>query len=279
MINLEEIIEARDKLREKSPLVHAITHPIAINMVANVILFMGAKAICAAHPEEVAEIVGMSDCLSLSLGNITSERMVAIDEACHAANGKNIPLTIDMVGVGASTLRYKFANKLLSKYKFDLIKGNASEIRALASGASNAKGIDVGKADELTGSNIEKISMKACELAKKYHTIVLVTGKTDLVVGENSYFTIDNGVENLSKITGTGCMLTAMISSFMAVTNPLSAAICGLLTMEIAAQKVDTPRLYTFFVNLMDEISLISNEEISKKAKVREMKFWKNYIL
>ena len=273
MINLEEIIEAREKLKEKSPLVHAITHPIAINMVANVILFMGAKAICAAHPEEVAEIVGMSDCLSLSLGNITSERMLAIDEACQVANRKNIPLTIDMVGVGASTLRYNFANKLLSKYKFALIKGNASEIRALASGASNAKGVDVGKADELTGTNIEKISLKACELAKKYQTTVLVTGKTDLVVGENSYFTIDNGVETLSKITGTGCMLTAMISSFMAVADPVSAAICGLLVMEIAAQKVDTPRFYTFFVKLMDEIAVISSEEIIEKAKVREVKF------
>ncbi len=57
MFDLEKILEARDRLKEKSPLVHAITHPIAINMVANVILFLGAKAICASRPEEVGEIV------------------------------------------------------------------------------------------------------------------------------------------------------------------------------------------------------------------------------
>lgn len=273
MFDLEKILEARDRLREKEPLVHAITHPIAINMVANVILFMGAKAICAAHPDEVAEIVDISACLSLSLGNITSERMVAIDRACKEANKKNIPLTIDMVGVGASTLRYNFAKELLSKYHFDLIKGNASEIRSLASGISNAQGIDVGKADELFGSNIEKIASEARDFAQKYQSTVLITGKTDIVLGENSYFTVDNGVSNLSKITGTGCMLTAMISSLMAVTDPVSAAICGLLIMEIAAEKIDVHRLYTFFVNLMDEISVISNEEIRKKAKVREIKF------
>ena len=68
-------------------------------------------------------------------------------------------------------------------------------------------------------------------------------------------------------------MLTAMISSLMAVTDPVSAAICGLLIMEIAAEKIDAHGLYTFFVNLMDEISVISNEEIRKKAKVREIKF------
>lgn len=279
MTDLEKILKARDDLKEKSPLVHAITHPIAINMVANAILFMGAKAICAAHPDEVAEIVEMSDSLSVNLGNITSERMVSIDRASDASNKKKIPLAIDLVGVGASSLRYDFANDLLNKYHFDLIKGNSSEIRALAKAKSNAKGIDVGKEDEIGGDNIEKIALEARKLSQKYKSVILVTGKTDLIVTENSYFTVDNGVENLSKITGTGCMLTAMISTLMAVTDTLSAAICGLLVMEVAAEKADTDRLYTFFVNLMDEIATIKNSEIIEKAKVREIKFWKNYIL
>ena len=273
MIDLEKILKARDVLEEKSPLIHAITHPIAINMVANVILFMKAKAICAAHPEEVAEIIEMSDSLSVSLGNITSERMEAITIACKEANKKNIPLIIDMVGVGASFLRYNFALDLLDRFNFDMIKGNGSEIRALAKAKSNAKGIDVGKEDEIGGDNIEKIALEARKLSQKYKSVILVTGKTDLIVTENSYFTVDNGVENLSKITGTGCMLTAMISTLMAVTDILSAAICGLLVMEVAAEKADTDRLYTFFVNLMDEISTIKNSEIIEKAKVREIKF------
>lgn len=273
MIDLEKILKARDFLEEKSPLIHAITHPIAINMVANVILFMKAKAICAAHPEEVAEIVEMSDSLSVSLGNITSERMEAITIACKEANKKNIPRIIDIVGVGASSLRYNFALNLLDRFNFDMIKGNGSEIRALAKAKSNAKGIDVGKEDEIGGDNIEKIALEARKLSQKYKSVILVTGKTDLIVTENSYFTVDNGVENLSKITGTGCMLTAMISTLMAVTDTLSAAICGLLVMEVAAEKADTDRLYTFFVNLMDEIATIKNSEIIEKTKVREIKF------
>lgn len=273
MIDLEKILKARDVLEEKSPLIHAITHPIAINMVANVILFMKAKAICAAHPEEVAEIIEMSDSLSVSLGNITSERMKAITIACKEANKKNIPLIIDMVGVGASSLRYNFALNLLDRFNFDMIKGNGSEIRALAKVKSNAKGIDVGKEDEIGGHNIEKIALEARKLSQKYKSVILVTGKTDLIVTENSYFTVDNGVENLSEITGTGCMLTAMISTLMAVTDTLSAAICGLLVMEVAAEKADTNRLYTFFVNLMDEIATIKNSKIIEKAKVREIKF------
>lgn len=273
MKNLKEILVIREKLKEKSPLIHAITHPIAINMVANSILALGAQPICATHPDEVGEIVAMSDSLSLNFGNITSERMVAMERAAMAANQKGIPLAIDMVGVGASTLRFDFANKLLNNFHFDLIKGNASEIRALACGKSSAKGVDVGEADRLRGENISSLALEARELAIKYDSIVLITGETDLIVGNDFYMEIKNGVENLSRITGTGCMLTAIISSFMSLANPVDAALLGLLVMEVAAEKVETDRLYTFFVNLMDQIGLISDEEILEKARVRKVKF------
>lgn len=273
MKNLKEILEIRRILKDKSPLIHAITHPIAINMAANAILALGAQPICAAHPDEVGEIVNISDSLSLNLGNITSERMVAMERAAAAANKKGIPLVIDMVGVGASTLRFDFAKNLLENFHFDLIKGNASEIRAIALGESSAKGVDVGEADRLRGENIKNLALEARKLAIKYDSIVLITGETDLVVGNDFYIEIKNGVSNLSRITGTGCMLTAMISSFMAVANPVDSAILGLLVMEVAAEKVDSDRRYTFFVNLMDEIGLISDSEIIEKAKVREVKF------
>lgn len=273
MKNLRKTLELRRKLKEKSPLIHAITHPIAINMAANAILALGAQPICAAHPYEVAEIVAMSDSLSLNLGNITSERMVAMERAAKAANEKGIPLAIDLVGVGASTLRFDFANKFLNNFHFDLIKGNASEIRATAIGKSSAKGVDVGDDDRLRGDNIKNLAKEARDLAIKYDSTVLITGETDIVVGRDSYIEIKNGVSNLSRITGTGCMLTAIVSSFMAVAEPVDAALLGLLIMEVAAEKVDCGRLYTFFVNLMDEVGLISDEEIIEKAKVREVKF------
>lgn len=83
----------------------------------------------------------------------------------------------------------------------------------------------MGKADEISLENIEKIAKEARVLAQKYQTRVLVTGKTDLVVTKDSYWVVDNGVESLSKIAGTGCMVAAMISSFVAVTAPVSATL------------------------------------------------------
>lgn len=278
MKNLRKILSNRDLVREKSPLIHAITNPIAINMVANAILFQGAKAICAEHPDEMEDIVKISDSISVNLGNITDSRIKSIELAIKFANGKNIPVVIDLVGVGASKLRYDFAKKLLENYKFSLIKGNGSEILAISGNDSNAKGIDVGEKDKLSGENIEKFIKISKNLCKKYQTSVLITGKTDILVGEKEYFLIENGCENLSKITATGCMLTSLISTFLSVCDPIEASILGLLILEISGEISDRKELYSFFVNLMDNISIISDDEICKRAKIREGKFWKNYI-
>lgn len=278
MINLKKILENRNLVKEKTPLIHAITNPIAINMVANAILFQGAKAICAEHPKEMEDIVKISDSLSVNLGNITDSRIKSIELVVKLANQKNIPVVIDLVGVGASKLRYDFAKKLLENYKFSLIKGNGSEILALSGNKSNAKGVDVGDKDKLEGENIKKFIEISKDLSKKYQTTVLITGKTDILVGEKEYFLIENGCENLSKITATGCMLTSLISTFLSVTNPIEASILGLLILEISGEISDTNRAYSFFVNLMDNISEIKNDEIIKRAKIREGKFWKNYI-
>ena len=273
MINLKKILENRNLVKEKTPLIHAITNPIAINMVANAILFQGAKAICAEHPKEIKDIVKNSDSLSLNLGNITDSRIESIELAVKFANEKNIPVIIDLVGIGVSRLRFDFAKKLLEKYKFSIIKGNGSEILALSGKKSNAKGVDVGDKDELEGENIKKFIEISKDLSKKYQTTVLITGKTDILVGEKEYFLIENGCENLSKITATGCMLTSLISTFLSVTNPIEASILGLLILEISGEISDTNRPYSFFVNLMDNISEIKNDEIIKRAKIREGKF------
>lgn len=278
MINLRKILENRNLVREKSPLIHAITNPIAINMVANSILFQGAKAICAEHPDEMEDIVKISDSLSVNLGNITDSRIKSIELAVKFANKKNIPVIIDLVGVGASKLRYDFAKKLLENYKFSLIKGNGSEILAISGNDSNAKGIDVGEKDKISVENIEKFIKLSKKLCKKYQTSVLITGKTDILLDEDRYFLIENGCENLSKITATGCMLTSLISTFLSVCDPIEASILGLLILEISGEISDRDKLYSFFVNLMDNISSISDDEILRRAKIREEKFWKNYI-
>ena len=177
------------------------------------------------------------------------------------------------MGVGASTLRLTYAKDLLGKYNFDLIKGNSSEIKALAGEKSEALGIDVGKKDEIREGNIEGLAQIGRILYQKYNSTILITGKSDLLVTKDRYFVVNNGVENLSKITATGCMLTGIISSFMAVTDSVEASLMGLILLEISAEMANTDRLGTFLVNLMDEISTIEDEVISGRADIREVEF------
>lgn len=278
MKNLKKILENRKLVREKIPLIHAITNPIAINMVANAILFQGAKAICAECEDEMEEIVKIADSLSINLGNITNSRLKAMEIATKFANEKNIPVIMDVVGVGASKIRLDFAKNLLENYKFSIIKGNSSEILSLCGEKSHAKGIDAGDEDKISCENIKYFTEISQKLSKKYKTTVLITGKTDILLKDDKYFLFENGCENLSKITATGCMLTGLISTFLSVSNPIDASILGLLILEISGEISDTKNPYSFFVNLMDNISEINDEEIIKRAKIREGNLWKNYI-
>lgn len=268
MKNLKDLVKIRAEIRKKEPLIQAITNPIAINMVANSILFVGAKPICAEHPQEMEDITPKADALSINLGNINQQRMEAMDRASFFASKKGLPIVIDLVGIGASKLRLDFAKNLLDKYKFSLLKGNASEIIALAKGASSAKGVDVGKDDE--DKSLEYLIKTCQDLSKKYQAAVLLTGKTDILVKDNKYYLIENGCPELSNITATGCMLTGLISAFIAVTDVINASLLAMLIMEIGAEMSDKVKPYSFFVDLMDKIGTISDETIINHAKIKE---------
>lgn len=268
MNNLREITKIRKEIRERRPLIHAITSPIAVNMVANAILFQGASPICAQDPREMEDIVPRADSLSINLGNITEERLAAMEIAVKIANRENIPVIIDLVGVGISSLRLNFSKKLLAECHFDLVKGNSSEILALGGETSHAKGVDVGDTDKIGQDTIADSTSLAREISKKYHTQVLITGETDILASEDSYYHIKNGTDKLGSLTATGCMLTGLISTFLAVTNPINATILALLIEEISAEEARSDKPYGFFVDLMDNIGSIDDETLIKKAKI-----------
>lgn len=273
MTKLNDIIKVRLVVRENKPLIHAITNPIAMNMLANAILFQGASPICAQDPREMEDIVPKADSLSINLGNITEERLQAMEIAVRIANRENIPVIIDLVGVGISSLRLDFSKKLLAEYHFDLIKGNSSEILALGGERSHAKGVDVGEADKIGQDTISDLTTLAKEISKKYKTQVLITGETDILASEKTYYHIKNGTDKLGSLTATGCMLTGLISTFLAVTNPIAATILALLIEEISAEDARSDKPYGFFVDLMDNIGNIDDETLIKKAKIE----WETY--
>ena len=258
--------------KKRTPLIHCITNPISINQCANLILALSCRPIMAEHPDEVCEISKAADALLFNIGNITDVRMTSITLSSKVAKALLIPSVFDAVGVGCSSLRKKFASELLYDFSPTVIKGNYSEIKALSSGDYSVRGVD--GADDISISEISDIAVK---LAKKHGSIILASGKTDVICDGNKLIYIKNGCRKLGELTGTGCMLGAAVACFIASEkNADSVAracamlgICGELASNTSGQA-------SFFISLMDNISSITNEDILKSIKKEDFKIEKD---
>ena len=263
----DKISNICESVLRKKPLIHCITNPISINECANTILSVGAKPIMAEHPEEVLQITAASDALMLNIGNITDARIKSIMLSVVKAKEKNIPVLLDVVGIACSDLRRNFINKLLKISVPSLIKGNYSEVLALYDLNYYSLGVD---AD--TTLDVELITKKVIHLAQKYQTVILATGKIDIITDGKRTFYVKNGTEYLTHITGTGCMLGALCSAFMAVSYPIDAAltsccyfgICGELSQ---AEKGNA----SYMINLIDNLSTLTKKDFSKYIDVEEI--------
>ena len=136
-----------NNVREKSPLVHNITNYVTVNDVANAILAAGASPIMADEPDDAYEITAICNALNINIGTLNSRTITSMFRAGQRASELGHALLLDPVGAGASSLRTDTAVKLMKEIKFDVIRGNASEIKTLALGSGTTHGVDADKAD------------------------------------------------------------------------------------------------------------------------------------
>lgn len=268
MKNLNLFSNIINDTKRKSPLIHAITNPISINDCANITLAAGARPIMAEHPDEVEEITQKSDALAINLGNITDIRMKSMKISCRTAATNKIPVVLDPVGAAASKLRSDFANNLIDKFSFSIIKGNMSEIKSLLGLSSHPLGIDVGKEDEIDSENIKTSVTIAKKMSAKSGSVIMITGKYDIVSDNKNTFIIKNGTPMLTKITGTGCMSGILAASYLPNTDPLTAAAFACICMGIAGELADknSNGPSSFRTAFLDAIYLMDCSKIAKYA-------------
>ncbi len=256
----------RNTVRSSNPFIHAITNPISINQCVNAVLSQGAQPIMAEHPEEVAEITASANALLLNMGNITDIRMKSIRISAEVAYKNKIPFVLDAVGVACSQLRREYVQKLIESFTPNVIKGNYSEITALHDPTFKSVGVDA--AADLTVSETEQA---AFQLAKKYKTVVLASGKTDIVTDGKKIVLAHNGTHQLSRITGTGCMLGVLCATYLSVSSPLDAAVCACGVLGICGELSATDKGNgTFFLHLLDKLSLLTDADFQKYLKTEE---------
>ena len=221
----------------------------------------------AEHPGEVAEITQTAGALMLNLGNITDVRMESIGISAKTAVTVDIPVLLDVVGIACSRLRRKYANELLSKVTPTVIKGNYSEVYGLYRDSYCASGVD---AD--ASLDIPTIDRCAVSLARERNTIILASGKVDVLTDGDRLVHIHNGTPQLSAITGTGCMLGALCATYLSVDQSLDAVISACAVLGISGEKAQTPNGNGIFcINLMDALSTLSAEDIYENIKLEEI--------
>ncbi|MBA2175977.1 hydroxyethylthiazole kinase [Halobacillus locisalis] len=242
-MNLEE-------LRKKRPLVHHITNEVVMNFSANGLLAFGGSPVMAKEKEEVEEIARVAGALVLNIGTIRKEDIETMIKAGQAANKTGVPVLLDPVGAGATTFRKQAVQRIVKEVDVSVVKGNAGEIAALADIPLKVKGVD---ADE-DGDAVEI----AAEAAKRMQTMVVVTGKTDVVSDGEDFTTSSRGTPLLGSITGAGCLLGSIMAACMAIEkDKKGAALFALEFYNKAAERAETKAEGpgTFVPHLLDELA------------------------
>lgn len=233
---LKEILE---NVRVNSPLVHNITNYVTVNDCANVLLACGGSPIMADDIDDASEITAICGGLNINIGTLNKNTIPSMFAAGKKSNELSHPIVLDPVGVGASKLRTDTANNLIKELKFAVIKGNISEIKTLAFGVGTTKGVDADIADTVTAETLPDAVQFAKKFAKDTGAVVAITGAIDIIADSTKAVAIHNGHPMMSKITGTGCMLSALITSFIAANKDavFEATVAAVCAMGLCGEK------------------------------------------
>jgi hydroxyethylthiazole kinase len=226
------------RVREAAPLVHNITNYVTVNDVANILLAAGASPIMADDPIDAEEITAICGGLVLNIGTLNQATIPAMLAAGKRANALGHPIVLDPVGAGASTLRTQTALRLLDELNIAVIRGNVSELKALAHGTGDTHGVDASLADAITEQTLPELASFARDYARATGAVIAITGAIDLVASDTRAYAIRNGHAWMTRITGSGCMLSALVGAFV-VANPefvLEASAAAVANMGVAGQ-------------------------------------------
>ncbi len=263
-MNVQTVGEALDAVRKQRPLVHNITNYVVMNSTANALLALGASPVMAHAIEEVEELTALAGALVLNIGTLSAPWIEAMLRAGHAARRLGKPIVIDPVGAGATRLRTDTARRLLDELRPAVVRGNASEILALGGADAGARGVDA-------AHTVDQARETARTLARSRGVTVAVTGPEDYVTDGRHEARVINGHPLMGRVTGTGCIATALTGAFCAVEpRPFAAATVSLVVLgiagELAARRAAHPGSYA--VALLDALDEIAPADVATRARL-----------
>jgi hydroxyethylthiazole kinase len=256
-----------DELRASSPLVQCITNQVVINFTANALLALGASPAMTDIPGESGPFARLASGVLLNLGTPHAEPRQAMREAAEAAHDAGTPWVLDPVAIGALEVRTALAHELVA-FSPTVVRGNASEVMALAGHGLGGRGVDA-------TASVDDALPAARELAARHGSVVAVSGAVDLVTDGHRVARIANGSALLTRVTGGGCALGAVIAAFLAEKDdPFDAAVAAVATYtiaaELAAERVAAADAGpgTFAVQFLNALDRVSGADLAARAHI-----------
>ncbi len=260
------------KIREKTPLIHFITNYVTVNDVANATLAIGASPIMTDEINDAVDMQNICDALVINIGTLNERTVKTMIAAGKKANELGHVVVLDPCGVGATPYRNEVINKLLEEVKFDCIKGNISEIKAMANVSSKTNGVDACEADKTTRENMHDVFKFAKELSKKTGAVIAITGPIDVIADDKFAYISDNGCKEMRNITGTGCMTAGIIAASLVANkeDKLKASCAGVIILGLAGELANSyaKGTGTLHIGLIDELSNMNDKILEEGAKI-----------
>jgi hydroxyethylthiazole kinase len=252
------------KVRERRPLVHNITNFVAMDLSANALLAIGASPAMIHAVEEAPEFTRIASALVVNIGTLSSLWVTAMRSSAAAARNAGKPWVLDPVGCGATGYRTQVARELAAM-KPTLIRGNASEILALAgSSEARTRGVD-------STATADAAREVAADVAREYRCIVGVTGAVDYVTDGDRTLAVHGSDELITRVTATGCALSSIAGAFLAVeADPLTATAQAFALFGAAAQRAcaGAPGPGTARMRLLDELYGIDEPALRERVRI-----------
>lgn len=263
-MNNKRIAALLEEVRTQAPLIHNITNVVVTNFTANGLLALGASPVMAYAKEEVADMARISNALVLNMGTLTSSTVESMIIAGKSANEHGVPVVFDPVGAGATPYRLETARRITDVLNISIIRANAAEIANLIGEAGEIKGVDAGKQE----GDLVSLAQSA---ANKLETVIVMTGKTDIITDGKVTYKVHNGHEMLTKVTGTGCLLTSVTGAFAGVHGDLiEAALAAVVAYGVAAetafQLIKEMGPGSFQIEFLNQLYKVSRTELEKLA-------------
>ncbi|WP_432483743.1 hydroxyethylthiazole kinase [Kineococcus esterisolvens] len=248
----QQVADVRDALAREHPLVQCLTNSVVTTITANALLAAGAAPAMVDNPREAAEFAQVASAVLVNVGTLDDERARAMALAAASARAAGNPWVLDPVAVGALGFRTRTARELL-QHAPDVVRGNASEVMGLEGSGAGGRGVD-------STSLAEDALAAAHRLSERTGGVVAVSGEVDVLVHGDRVVRVRGGSPLLTRTTGAGCSLGALVAACTAVTgDPLLGAVTAHAHVALAAERAAArcPRPGSFAIAWIDELDAV----------------------